>query len=598
MPQRAPAEEAMLRSIFELLSAHGEGAPSEAEKKEMLQRFRQSSDRSAGALDEFLIRQFTRCQKGMAQAQAAQHELKEIVTKLTCLPWLPAIFLGFQELPAGKQAVVFQGNERRIVGLAPGVDAGKLRKGDCVLLSHERNAIMASASPDLLRCGDTAIFDRRLDDGRIIIKWRDEEMVVEAAEHLEEVPLKSGDTVRWDRNLLMAFEKIDRSRGEHFFLEDTPKQTFADIGGLDDQIAQLQRVIVLHRNHPETVSRYDLARVKAVLLVGPTGTGKTMMARALANWLATLSPVSRSRFIHIKPGAMNSVWYGQSEANWRDVFRSARDAAAEDGDIPVVMYIDEVDSIGFGRGIGGAETAQRVDERVQNALMSELDGLESRGNILVVAATNRPEVLDPALMRPGRLGDRIIQVPRPNRNGARAIFAKYLKPHIPCASNGHGDDGDASRWAIIDAAISRAYSPNGDGALATVTFRDGKQRTVHAGDLINGSLIAGIVQLATEKACLRDIETKQVGVSLEDVLTAMSEELESAARILTPWNCHKHLAGLPQDMPVASVEPVVRKVSRPHRFLRLDALSSQRRGEPASGTDHPALEQGSLEVTA
>jgi len=256
-----------------------------------------------------------------------------------------------------------------------------------------------------------------------VLRSRDEELVVNPAASLDAAALRSGDEVRLERNAWLAFEKIERSQGGRMFLEETPSETFDDVGGLDREIQELQRTFRLHLEHPEIVKKYRLARKKSVLFDGPPGTGKTLLARALANWLARLSRAGRSRFMNVKPGQWGSVWYSQTEANCREAFRVAREAGEQDPAVPVVMFLDEIDSIGALRG----QSFHRIDDRVLNVLMTELNGLESRGNVVVVAATNRPDVLDPALTRPGRLGDLVLRIGRPNRKAGRDILSKHLR---------------------------------------------------------------------------------------------------------------------------------------------------------------------------
>jgi len=287
------------------------------------------------------------------------------------------------------------------------------------------------------------------------------------------------------------------------------------------------------------------------------------MARALANYLAQLSRSRRSRFINVKPASLHSMWYGQTEANYREVFRVAREVGSQEPEVPVVIFFDEIDAIGAERGAA----IHRIDDRVLNAFMAELEGLEDRGNILIVAATNRPNTMDPALVRPGRLGDLKLKVPRPGRMAARKIFHKHMHVDIPYALNGH--DAATVRDLIIDSALSRIYSPNGDGELATITFRDGKRRTVLASDLISGAEIAKIAQTATGRACLREVEGLSGGVSLEDILSAVGNFFESAAQNLTPTNCHSFLDDLPQDMDVVRIDPIVRKVRQPEQYLNI-----------------------------
>jgi proteasome-associated ATPase len=359
----------------------------------------------------------------------------------------------------------------------------------------------------------------------------------------------------------MALEKVERSKADALFLEETPSETFDSIGGLDRQIEKLQRSIRLHLFHSEIAGKYCLRRVGSVLLHGPTGTGKTTMARALTHWLGTLSRSGRARFMHIKPLELSSMWYSESERNIRNTFRMAREAGDEEPEVPVVMFFDEVDSIGTARGA----SLMGVDDKVLTALMAELDGLESRGNILVVAATNRRNALDPALIREGRLGDVQIEIPRPNMKAASEIFGKHLRLSIPYAVADHGP-GEARRY-LIQSAVSTIYSPNGNNELVQIGFRDGKRRMVKASELISGASIAKIVRIAVENACLREAERGLSGVQVEDIMHGLAEEFECLAKSLTPANCRLHLSDLPQDVDVVRVEPVIKRVSHVFQYV-------------------------------
>jgi proteasome-associated ATPase len=237
---------------------------------------------------------------------------------------------------------------------------------------------------------------------------------------------------------------------------------------------------------------------------------------------------------------------------------------AENPSVPVVMFFDEVDSVAAARG---GDSHLRVDDRVLNAFMAELEGLERRGNVLVIAATNRPDALDPAILRPGRLGDLKISVPRPNMQAARQILGKHLPPDVPYRANGH--DPAAAREELIQSAVSRLYAPNADNELCTVTFRDGQQRKVKASELVSGASIAKIARAALERACRREPETGVPGVRLEDLFHAIAEDHEFAASLLTPGNCRRYLSDLPQDVDVVRVEPVRRQAARLHRYLEV-----------------------------
>jgi len=549
---------------MERLKAVGTGAPTVDEKLRLLQEIRGYSREIGQHTDKFLIEELSALQAGLTEARVNQEKLRELLENMTAPPLHPAVFLGLVPTTLGEGAMITWGNSRRVVRINEEVDAADLLPGDEVLLGNELNIITAKSPYAFFQSGETASFDRYTPDRRLVLKHRDEEVVVDAAGSLQDSVLRSGDQVRWDRNVWMAFEKIERSERTDLFLEETPTEGFENIGGLDKEIDALQRSIRLHMQHAETVRKYRLRRKGSVLLVGPPGTGKTMMARALANWLGQVSARGRARFMNIKPAGLHSMWYSQSEANYREAFRIARAAGEQEPEVPVVMFFDEVDSIGGARGT----STMHVNDQVLTAFMTELDGLESRGNILVVAATNRRDAIDPALLRPGRLGDAIVEVPRPNMKAARDIFAKHLGADIPYASaNGEERGQSAFRQRIIESAVSRIYSPNSDSELATITFRDGKRRSVRASDLMNGAGIAKIAHSATESACLREVEGGLPGIQLSDVLTAISEEFESAAQTLTPANCHQYLSDMPQDVDVVRVDLVRRKVSRPHLYL-------------------------------
>jgi proteasome-associated ATPase len=413
-----------------------------------------------------------------------------------------------------------------------------------------------------LNTGETATFDRYTTDDRVVLNRRDEEIVVNCSAPLRKANLKRGDSVRWSHQF--AYEKIERSTGDEFFLEETPRETFDDIGGLDAQIEDMKNLVLMYLEHRDTAARYGLAAKRSLLLAGPPGNGKTTLAKGLANFMRDLSGSGRVRFINVKPSALGSVWYSQTEANFREVFRVARESATGDPRLPVVMFFDEVDSVAAVRD----SHLHRVDNRVVEAFAVELDGLESRGNIVVVSATNRPDMLDPAFVRPGRLADRIIEVPRPNREAARSILAKYFREDLPYAGNGRRKR--TARELILESTLARLYSPNGDTDVASVVLRDGRTHTVKAQHLVNGARIKKVASEAAERACVREIQTGERGIRLQDVLSVVAEEIESAASVLTPANCRHYLTDLPQDVDVVSVEPVKRDASRAHRYLESD----------------------------
>ncbi len=545
--------------IEEILSAQA-GSLSLDERLAALARARAMETESPGAIDRLLVERIATLHETLSSVNAQHGELRELIKHLTAPPYFPAVFLAATDTAAVQGAIVQTDNERRVVGCAEGVAVEDLAPGDEVFLSNERNLLVAKSSKPSFLTGEVATFSRETEDGRLVLRSRDEELVVLAKATLRDAGLKAGDGVRFSRITGLAFEKIAPSKGEELFLEATPTDSFQEIGGLDREIDQLKRLMTLHLHHSSTATRYKLPRKRSVLMEGPPGNGKTKVARAACNFLATLSHTGRSHFINIKPGGLNSMWFGATEQRYRDIFRIAREAAATYPDVPIVMFWDEIDAIGGSRG----ESAHRIDDRMLNAFMAELNGLEDRGNILILAATNRIDSLDPALLRPGRLGDLVLHFPQPRSNAARAILARHLPPDIPYA---HSNSSTASvREALLDQAVTQLFAQNADTELATLTLRDGKNRMVRAADLVSGAHLEAIAQATLERACVREAEGGPIGVCPGDMSAAISDFFLTAPRALTPRNARNYLRDLPQDVDVVRVELVERKVRHPHRY--------------------------------
>jgi len=562
MAQRRRIPKDIDPELLKLLVATGERAPSMEDKVGVAQQIRSSPEASRD-LDQFLIERVTRFTQAIQEAREHQRELRELLDSLVTPPWYPAVMLQLVNAEDQPRALVNLGGALRVVGVSEEVDVRDLGIGDEVYLGKEQNVVVGKSCDGVPRCGETGTFERLEGNDRLVIKHRDDTFIVAPAAALAVDDLRAGDLVRWDRSSLLAFERIERAQGKHLFLEETPAETFAGIGGLDSQIAKIQESILRHLDDPEMALQYGVRRAGGVVLVGPPGVGKTMIARAFCNWLATLSPSGRALFMNIKPGELHSEWYSATERNYREAFRVAREASRDNGDIPVVIFLDEIDAVAAARG----SSHMRVDDRVVTTLATELEGLEERGNILVVAATNRRELIDPALLRPGRLGDQVIEVPRPNRKAALAIFARHLLESAPYRADDAGLEGLEARQHIIESAVSRMYTPNGDATLATVVFRDGTHRTLETADLVSGADIAHIANTALGAACDRERKIGDAGLRLEDILTVASERRETILKTLTPNNCRRYVSGLPDDADVVRIEPVTRKVSRPHRYL-------------------------------
>lgn len=544
------------------------------EKAVFLARLRAGSPEQHGPeIDRILLEENARLRRSLEGLRQNHEHLRQLVEQLGEPPWFPAVYLG----PVGEEGrvLVRYGGTLRVVGL--GEDVGAVEVGGSVFLNSDLDRVMASAPH--ADCGEIGTFESRRPGGRAIIRSREEELVVDLGGELREAQLRAGEKVVFSRADWLAFARAGGEDESAFFLEETPAQSFADVGGLAAQIEQLLRPISLRLEHPETTARYRFSPARSVLLVGPPGTGKTLLARALANELGRRSGVGRSRFMAIQPGQLSSMWYGQSEQRVREIFAAARHASEREPDVPVVLFFDEIDAIGNRR----SESSYQVDQRVMLALSAELDGLVDRGNLLVVATTNRADVLDPALARPGRLGDLVLQVPRPNRDAAEDILGKYLPPDLPY---GGAVSAPASkrRQELIQAAVSQIFASDSETAVAQLTYRDGTSRTIRLVDLISGALLEKVARVAIERACVREVgQEGEPGIQLDDVIAAVESERVAAGRLLDPRNVRSHVLDLRQDVDVVKVEPTQRRVERRHRFLRQLPLD-----EPAEAMLTPA----------
>jgi proteasome-associated ATPase len=546
--------------LEDICNAGAESLPQE-ERLALLAGLRQSGMETGERIDQLLLERIWRQREALLAVEEEHGKLRELLGTLTAPPYFPAIFLDIADTPEVQGAMVQTDEGQRVVQVAEDIDVSELAPGDEVFLTHERNCVIAKSPKPCFITGEVAAFSRRLDDGRIVLRSRDEEFVVRTKASLDDAGLKAGDGVRFNRNTGMGLEQIESAKGEEYFMESTPADTFSDIGGLDREIEQLKEVISLHIFHPEIADRYRMRPRRSILMEGPPGNGKTKIARATCNWLAGLATSGRSRLINVKPGALNSLWFGETERKYREIFRIAKEAADSDPRVPVVMFWDEVDAIGGIRG----ESVHRIDDRLLNAFMAELSGLEDRGNVIVLSATNRLDSLDPALLRSsGRLGDLVLHIPRPKACAARAILGRHLRADIPYASNGEG--AAAAREALLDQAIGQLFAQNLDTELARITLRDGKRRVVRAADLVSGAALESIAQGAVHAACSREASGGPGGVCSADISAAIADFFVAAPRALAPRNARNYLQDLPQDVDVVSVDLIERKVANPHRY--------------------------------
>jgi proteasome-associated ATPase len=471
---------------------------------------------------------------------------QDLIEQLRQPPWHPARFLCLVSGAEGR-ALVVAGSRRLLVSVGPFVNPAELHCGRGVALNHDMNVLL-TLIPDLPSSGSVGVFSH-FHDGRAVLKGAaDEELVVEIAQQARESGLKSGDRLLYDRESLVAWERVDSGGEQTYLLEETPDVTFEEIGGLEEIIEEITTEVTLHFRHRSLVAQHRLQPAKGVLLCGPPGCGKTMIAKALANHLARMQGAA-AKFFNVKPGVHRSMWYGQTEEKIRELFVLARKAAAEERSC-AVLFFDDVDHLG-NRG-DGFSTA--LDTRVLPAFLHEIDGLEGLERVLLIGATNRPDLLDEALLRPGRFGDKVFRVPRPNREAARDIFRKHLAPELPYYhTNGAAPEDLAA--TMIETTLAALYAPNGEqAALATLTFRDGSRRSLTAPQVMSGALIANVVAEAKRRSCLRAVRGGPVGLATADLLTALDRELGSIAQRLRPGPALQQLLDLPADLDVVKVE--------------------------------------------
>ena len=520
-----------------------------------VQSIRASAAEAAAKVDRALVETILAHRRGLLDARTQLADFQETLDRLSTPPLHPAIFHRGVTSEGVTKAIVQIGNARRVVLAGDEVDLSALTRGDEVFLNSEQNLIVAASPDGPPRCGETAMFERKLPDGRLVLRWHDDPLVVDAAGRLADAEFKTGDAVRIDRNAWMAFEKIELEAGRQYLLDEVPNLPLDAVGGQSANLENLLSVLTVILVEPQRAAVYGLTGRNSILMSGPPGCGKTLMARVAVSEIARLTG-KKCRFAVVKPAQWESPWVGQTQENIRQFFQTLRETG-EDGF--AVVFLDEVESVGRIRG--GA--VGHHSDKFLAALLAELDGFVERRNVAVICATNRKDLLDAALYE--RLSDLEVTVGRPDLRGARAIFQIHLSESVPYHPN--GALAKTTRAELIELAVSRFYSPNADNELCKIRFRDGRQRTIAARELASGRLIENVCRTARRSAFLREIRGGTAGVQLKDMEDSVSQALERMRTILSIHNAHAYLADLPQDVDVVSVEPIVRKVKHAHQYL-------------------------------
>ena len=448
--------------------------------------------------------------------------LRAEVEKLTTAPNPFATVLGVN---SDSTVDVVSGGRQMRVNAQPSIEIKELQRGQQVLVNDSMNIVEVR---DFDRQGQVVTIKEILSDDRLLVMAQaDEERVVELAGPLQRVFLRIGDHVRIDPRHGLAYERLIRPEVEELVLEEVPDVTYDHVGGLQDQIEAIKDAVELPYVHRDLFEEYGLVAPKGVLLYGPPGCGKTLIAKAVANSLAdavarrTGHDDARSYFLNIKGPELLNKYVGETERQIRLIFQRAREKSDEG--VPVIVFFDEMDSLFRTRGTG---ISSDVESTIVPQLLSELDGVELIKNVIVIGASNREDLIDPAILRPGRL-DVKIKIARPNTSAARQIFKIYLGTDLPFdarAVEEAGGDPVVLVDRMIDQVVQKMYAESNENRFLEVTYQNGDREVLYFRDFASGAMIENIVRRAKKAAIKRRIAGDSGGISTEDLLVGIKQE--------------------------------------------------------------------------
>jgi proteasome-associated ATPase len=458
--------------------------------------------------------------------EAREHiaALREEVEKLTQPPSAYGTFLGRND---DGTVDVFSGGRKMRVALHPELEGTELRRGQEVVLNESLNVVLARGREI---SGEVVTLKELLDDGRraVVVGRADEERVVELADDLIGERLRAGDSLLMDSRTGLLLERLPRPEVDELILEEVPDVTYDDVGGLDRQIEAITDAVELPFLYRELFEEHKLPAPKGILLYGPPGCGKTLIAKAVANSLAkkvaekTGDKNARSYFLNIKGPELLNKYVGETERQIRLVFQRAREKSEEG--MPVIVFFDEMDSLFRTRGSG---ISSDIESTIVPQLLAEIDGVESLKNVIVIGASNREDLIDPAILRPGRL-DVKIKIERPDKEAAAQIFARYLKPDLPLdegevQSLGGGDRAKCVQ-AMIERTVEEMYREDPENRFLEVTYQNGDKEVLYYKDFASGAMIENIVRRAKKLAIKRAIAGEGRGIRLDDLLASIRQE--------------------------------------------------------------------------
>ncbi len=451
--------------------------------------------------------------------------LREEVEKLTSPPSGYGTVLGTNE--DGTIDVYTSGRKMRVEA-HPDLDE-TLDRGTEVVLNEAMNVVKARPS---IAGGSIVTIVELIDEHRCVVSGRaDEERVVMLGEALQGVLLRQGDAVRVDNAYEVALEKLPRPEVEHLALEEVPDVSYSDIGGLATQIEAITDAVELPFLHADLFIEHELPPPKGILLYGPPGCGKTLIAKAVANSLATKVREARggdgdakSYFFNIKGPELLNKYVGETERQIRLVFQRAREKSEEGW--PVIVFFDEMESLFRTRGTG---ISSDMESTIVPQLLAEIDGVETLKNVIVIGASNREDLIDPAILRPGRL-DVKIKIERPDAEAAHSIFSQYMTSDLPIANDVveslGGGDPEKAVLAMIEQTVEEMYLEDPRNQFLEITYQNGDKEITYFKDFSSGAMIENIVRRAKKLAIKRLLDTGAKGMRPEDLVDAVYQEFK------------------------------------------------------------------------
>ena len=459
----------------------------------------------------------------LQEAKVQIEALRAEVEKLTAPPSAYAIFSSLNTDGTGN---VYVSGRKMKVSLHPSIKGSAMRKGQEVVLNEALNVIEVKGfdtQGEVVRLKDV------LEGNRALVTLHfDEEKVAELGDPLLAEHLSVGDHLLYDPRSGYVVEKLPRSEAEELVLEEVPDVDYEHIGGLQHELEQVRDAVELPFLHPALFSEYKLSAPKGVLLYGPPGCGKTLIAKAVANSIAKklghlTGKEVRSYFLHVKGPELLNKYVGESERQVREVFKKAKERAA-DGN-PVIVFFDEMDALFRTRGTG---ISSDIESTIVPQFLSEIDGMERLRNVIVIGASNRQDLIDPAVLRAGRL-DVKVKVGRPDAVAAKDIFSKYLSTDLPFSEEDltrHGGDAKALVEQMTDLTVGAMYASSEENKFIEVTYANGEKEVLYFKDFASGALIEGIVSRAKKFAVKRAIAKEGRGLRSEDLIRAIREEFK------------------------------------------------------------------------